>query len=157
MLRNSFVVAAIAASVFATASAEQLSGDPFPTPIEATQGIVAVDFVEFAKIPDAEGGEAPRIMHMVTEPGTKRLFVSTMRGAMYAIGYDGKQVAPYLDINAANWNFGVQFSFSERGLQSIAFHPQFAERGKPGYGKFYTYADTSNTKPTPDFTPSGPG
>jgi glucose/arabinose dehydrogenase len=138
----------------AAAAAEKLSDDPFATPIEATQGIVAVDFVEFARIPDADGGEAPRLMHMVTETGTKRLFVSAMRGAIYAVSYDGKKVSPYLDINAANWAFPVQFAFSERGLQSIAFHPQFAERGKPGYGKFYTYVDTTNTQPTPDFVPA---
>ena len=30
-------------------------------------------------------------------------------------------------------------------------------RGTPGYGKFYTCVDTSNTMPTPDFTPPGTG
>lgn len=136
------------------ASAQQLSNDPFP-PIDGSQPVV-VTVAEFAKIPDAEGGEAPRLMHMIDEPGTKRLFVSAMRGALYSVSYDGKTVTPYLDINAANWNFPVQINFSERGLQSFAFHPQFAERGKPGYGKFYTYADTTNVTPPADFTSGGP-
>lgn len=143
--------AVCAALVFSAASAEQLSGDPFATPLEATKDVIAVSFVEFAKIPDADGGEAPRMMHMIDETGTKRYFVSTMRGAIYAVSYDGKTVTPYVDVNAANWAIPVQPNFSERGVQSIAFHPQFAERGKPGFGKFYTYLDTSNTKPQADF------
>src|SRR5262245_56529935 len=65
--------------------------DPYPEPIEATQGVITVNFVEFASIPD-ENGEAPRLMHLVDEPGTKRLFVSTMRGSLYSLGYDGKTV-----------------------------------------------------------------
>ena len=137
----------------ATAVAQQLSNDPFP-PIDGSQPI-AVSVVEFAAIPNAENGEAPRLMHMADEPGTKRLFVSTMRGMLYSVGHDGKNVTPYLDINAPNWEFKVQYNFSERGLQSFAFHPQFAERGKPGYGKFYTYADTSNVTPSADFSSGG--
>jgi len=148
------LIAVLTGFVGSAAVAQQLSNDPFP-PIDVTQPVV-VGFTEFAKIPDAEGGEAPRMMHMLDEPGTKRLFVSTMRGALYSVSYDGKTVAPYLDINAAVWNFPVQTNFSERGLQSFTFHPQFAERGAPGYGKFYTYADTTNVTPAADFLPGGP-
>lgn len=151
---RTLAVASLLALGLASAQAERLSADPFP-PLEATQGVIGVNFVEFAKIPDAEGGEAPRLMHMIAEPQTRRLFVSTMRGVLYSISYDGKQVTPYIDINAAKWSFPVQPAFQERGLQSFAFHPQFASRGKPGYGKFYTYADTTNTTPAADFTSKG--
>ena len=150
MLRH-LAVASLLVLGLNSARAEQLSTDPFP-PIEATKDVIGVNFVEFARIPDAEGGEAPRLMHMIAEPDTKRQFVSTMRGMIYSVSYDGKEVTPFLDLNAANWGFGVQFAFQERGLHSFAFHPQFATRGKPGYGKFYTYADTSNITPAPDFT-----
>jgi hypothetical protein len=95
------------------------------------------------------------MMHFVDEPGTRRLFVSTMRGGLYSVGYDGKTVTQYLDIHAERWGIGVQFQGSERGLQSFAFHPQFARRGAPGYGRFYTYTDTTNTTPKADFMPSG--
>ena len=111
--------------------------------------------MEFAVIPDAAGGEAPRMMHLVDEPGTKRIFVSTMRGMLYSVSYDGKTVTAYLDINAPGWNIGVQFQGTERGFQSFAFHPQFNQRGARGYGKFYTYTDTTNMTPTPDFTSGG--
>jgi len=32
----------------------------------------------------------------------------------------------------------VQSMGRERGFQSFAFHPQFAQAGTPGYGRFYT-------------------
>ena len=102
----------------------RLSSDPFPAPIEATQDVIAVNFVEFAALPDA-GGEAARMMHMLDEPQTQRLFVSTMPGMLYSISYDGKTVTPYLDMNATNWGIGVQSSSRERGVQSFAFHPEF--------------------------------
>ena len=141
--------------VAASATAQELTVDPFPTPIETTQGVVAVKFVEFATIPDVKG-EAPRLMHFVDEPGTKRLFVSVMTGALYSLSYDGKVVTEYLDLTAPAWNVAVQASGAEQGVQSFAFHPQFNQRGTPGYGKFYTYTDTSNTAPKPDFVTPGP-
>jgi hypothetical protein len=51
----------------------------------------------------------------------------------------------------------VQSGNTEQGFQSFAFHPQFTQARTPGYGKFYTWVDTSNTMPMPDFTPSGNG
>src|SRR5580765_4120259 len=33
----------------------QAPNDPFPTPIPAVEGVIKVDFVEFATIPDSEG------------------------------------------------------------------------------------------------------
>ncbi len=135
----------------ASTALAQTTTNPFSAPIESTAGVVAVKFAEFAAIPDANG-EAPRLMHLVDEPGTRTLFVSTMRGGLYSVSYDGKRVSEYLDINAPNWNIGVQFQGSERGFQSFAFHPQFARRGARGYGKFYTYLDTTDITPAPDFT-----
>jgi Glucose / Sorbosone dehydrogenase len=134
---------------------QQLSNDPFPTPIQTTEGVIAVHFVEFATIPDANG-QAPRMMHFVDEPGTRRIFVSTMRGSLYSVGYDGKTVTEYLDVNATNWGIGVQSQGSERGFQSFAFHPQFAQKGARGYGKLYTYTDTTDIAPKPDFSTPGP-
>ena len=39
------------------------------------------------------------------------------------------------------------------GFGSFAFHPQFNQSGTPGFGKFYTLAETSNKAPKADFTP----
>ncbi len=37
----------------------------------------------------------------------------------------------------------------------IPFHPQFGESGTPGYGRFYTYVDSFNTDPEPDYVSGG--
>lgn len=128
--------------------------DPFPAPIAAREGVVQVPFVEFATLP-AVAGEAARMMLLVDEPGTRRLFVNDMRGPLFTVSYDGRTVMPYLDINAPQWGIGVQSSGRERGFQSFALHPQFGRAGTPGYGKFYTWTDTSHVDPKPDFAPGG--
>ena len=126
---------------------------PFPAPIEATAGVVSVNFVEFAVIPDAAGGEAPRMMHLVDEPGTKRpVRQHHARPDLQRQlrRQDGDRVSS--TSTRRSGSIGVQSQGSERGFQSFAFHPQFNQRGTRGYGKFYTYTDTTNMTPTPDFT-----
>ena len=137
-----------------SSAAAQTGTDPFPSAIPAADGIVTVGFVEFTSLPDVDG-EAARMMLLVDEPGTGRLFVSDMRGLLYSVSYDGWTVTPYLDLTAPSWALSVEASGRERGFQSFAFHPQFSEPGAPGFGRFYTYLDTSNTAPTPDFVPGG--
>jgi hypothetical protein len=132
------------------------SNNPFPAPIPATEGVIVVRAVEFASLPDTNN-RAARMNLILDQPDTKRLFANTMTGVLYAVSYDGKSVTPYLDINDAKWSTPVQAGNSEQGFQSFAFHPDFAQSGRPGFGRFYTWVDTSNTMPTPDFTPSGNG
>jgi hypothetical protein len=128
--------------------------DPFPQPINIKDDVVRVNFTEFATVPDA-GGEPARMMLLVNEPGTRRLFVNDMRGPLYTVSYDGKAVGKYVDINAPEWGVHVQSQGRERGFQSFAFHPQFNQPGTRGFGKFYTYTDSSNMQPKPDFVPAG--
>jgi len=128
--------------------------DPFPNAIPAEEGAIKVNFVEFARLPDVNGQTA-RPMLMTYEPGTRRLFVNDMHGALYSISADGKTVTPYLDHGASQWALQVQFENFERGFQSFAFHPQFNQRGARGFGKIYTYTDTSNLEGVPDWVPPG--
>ena len=132
------------------------SNNPFTAPIPPTDGVIVVRAVEFASLPDANK-QAARMNLLLDQPDTKRLFVNTMTGVLYAVSYDGKSVTPYLDVNDAKWSTPVQANNSEQGFQSFAFHPDFARSGRPGFGKFYTWVDTSNMMPMPDFTPSGNG
>ncbi|MGH9257677.1 MAG: PQQ-dependent sugar dehydrogenase [Vicinamibacterales bacterium] len=132
----------------------QTPTDPFPAPIPASEGVIQVRFSEFASIPDV-GSEAARMMLLVDEPGTRRMFVNDMRGPLYTVSYDGRAVAQYLNINDAKWGVGVQSTGRERGFQSFAVHPQFGSAGTPGFGKLYTWTDSTNTTPRPDFTPGG--
>ena len=132
----------------------QTTSDPFPDPIAATDGVIKVKFAEFATIPET-GTAAPRVMQLVNEPGTQRLFVSDMTGRLYSVSYDGKTVTPYLDLTAPEWKVSVQAQGSERGFHSFAFHPQFNQSGSRGFGKFYTVVDTTNTTAPADFKPAG--
>lgn len=138
-------------AVFAQAS----STNPFATPIEANRDVITLHFSEFARIPNDDAGFAPRLMHMVTEAGTGQRIVSAMTGQLYAMNADGSNVRLYVDINDPKWQVRVMSAGSERGLQSFAFHPQFSQSGTPGFGKFYTYTDTGNTDPAPDYVSGG--
>ena len=79
------LIPVIAAALLTTCTAfTQTTNDPFPNPIPAADRVITVKFVEFATIPGT-GGAAPRIMTMVDEPGTRRLFASDMTGRLYTI------------------------------------------------------------------------
>jgi Glucose / Sorbosone dehydrogenase len=128
--------------------------DGLPTRVPPANGALTVRVRPFAVLPAIDGVPA-RAMHLVDEPGTRRLFVNDMRGPIYTVDYGGRTVRPYLDVNAPAWGVMVQYGGRERGVQSFTLHPQFGRAGTPGYGKLYTFTDTSNTKPTPDFRPGG--
>lgn len=132
------------------------TNDPFPEPIEASAGVIRVNVTEFATIPDIDG-VAARMMTAVTDPVTQRIFVSDMRGPIYSVSYDGGTVQQYINVNDPRWGVPVQSQGRERGIQSFTVHPQFGQAGTPGYGKFYTWLDTSDQAPSPDFTAGGEG
>ncbi len=132
----------------------QRTNDPFSDPIEAREGIITVDFVEFAALPDV-GGEVARPMILINEDGTGRLFVNDMQGPIFSVSYDGESVTEYVNTNDDRWGFSVQSTRRERGMQSFTFHPQFGQAGTPGFGKFYTWSDVTDTDPPPDFVPGG--
>ena len=60
------------------------TNDPFPQPIVRDEGVITVTLREFASLPDI-AGVAARMMTLVEEPATRRLFVSDMRGLLYAV------------------------------------------------------------------------
>ncbi len=139
-------------SAMALAPAVALSPTTRPlAAIDSVAGSVVVGVSDFARIPDI-GGVPARVMLLVDEPGTRRLFVNDMRGPIYSLTYDGRTVVRYIDVNDSVWNgaVNVESQGRERGMQSFAFHPQFAQRGTPGYGKFYTWTDSRNTAVTAD-------
>lgn len=140
--------------ILSTLAAAQTPTDPFPQPISASEGVIRVRFREFASVPDV-AGEAARMMLLVDEPGTRRLFVNDMRGPLYTVSYDGGTATQYVNINDTKWGVAVQSMGRERGFQSFAVHPQFGRSGTPGFGKFYTWTDSTNTMPSADFLPGG--
>ena len=118
--------------------------------------VVRVDYREFATLPDIDG-VAARMMLLAQEPGTRNLFVNDMRGPLYRVSADGSNVTLFVNIDDPKWARDIQSQGRERGFQSFAFHPQYGERGTPGYGKFYTWSDVTDQEPAPDFTPTGEG
>lgn len=153
---TTLVVSALAtlASILASPAAGQLTSDPYPDAIPQSEGVIRVDYVEFAQVPDFEG-RPPRMMHLAGEPGGDRMFVNDMWGVLYRISDGGETVTAYLDLTDSDWGFNLDARSGERGFQSFAFHPQFSEAGTPGYGKFYTYLDVVDTSSEGDFTAPG--
>lgn len=150
--------------VYLAAAAALLASAPLPAqttdaPLASgirTDNAIVVDIAEFATLPDADG-EPVRMMHLLDDPGTGRFFVNGMRGPIFSVSHDGRTVVQYVDINDPRWGVSVQSRGRERGFQSFAFHPDFGHAGTPGYGRFYTWTDTEDTTPEPDFAPLGEG
>ncbi len=123
------------------------TNDPYPDPF-SEDDIIAVNYRDFVSLPDT-----PRLMALTDEPGTRRLFITAMTGEMWTTDYDGRYTHLYVNIDAPDYRVQVQSEGTERGFQAMAFHPDFAKEGAPGYGKFYTLVDTTNTDPQPTFLP----
>ena len=138
----------------APALAQDTTDRPLPNPIETEEGLVVVDVVDFARIPDHPNGPA-RMMVLFDEPATERLFVNDMWGPIWWVSYDGSRVAQYVDIDDPRWGVGVNASGRERGFQSFAFHPEFGVSGAPGEGRFYTWTDVRDNESPADFRPGG--
>lgn len=130
-----------------------LAQDFFTTPIET--GPLAVGIRDFAVLPDSVNGSSsgPARMSMMTTDPLGRLFVNDQRGPIYNLSSTGVQ-SEYLDIRDFS-GIGLTNVRNEQGLQSFAFHPDFANSGAAGFGKLYTVHTSSNTSPTPDFDPGG--
>jgi hypothetical protein len=147
-------VGLVAAALPAALGAQQTTNAPLPDPIETVEGLVVVDVATFATIPDHANGPA-RMMLMVDEPGTGRLFVNDMWGPIWSVSHDGAQVVQYVDIDDPRWGVGVEAGGRERGFQSFAFHPEFGIPGAPGAGRFYTWSDVRDNESPADFRPGG--
>ena len=77
---------------------------------------------------------------------------------LYAVSYDGKTVTPYLDHQRSEVGNAGAVRQLRAGLPELRVPPAIrADAARPGYGKFYTWVDTTNMTPTADFTPSGNG
>jgi hypothetical protein len=84
------------------------------------------------------------IISMTTRPGDKRLYVTATEGTIFAIDDDGNgNTTPVAWFNASSalqtaTGRSMNGTDGQRGLQSVAFHPEFDKIGSPGYGKLYT-------------------
>lgn len=94
----------------------------------------------FATMP----GNFNDIISMTTRPGDTRLYVTAQEGTIFTVSDNGNgttSVSPWFNVKSAIDQATDRFLFGDeghRGLQSVAFHPGFANAASPGYGKLYT-------------------
>ncbi len=141
-----------ATALIALPGCAQSTGDPYPEAIPTDEGVIVVPVTDFVRLPDVNGAPA-RAMHAVVEPDTERVLVLEMQGPIFAMAWDGSGLVEYVDVNDPAFGVGVESRGRERGVQSFAFHPDFAVEGAAGYGRFYVWTDTDRTDPVPDFAP----
>jgi glucose/arabinose dehydrogenase len=87
--------------------------------------------------------------------GSRRLFVCDQPGLIRIVRRGMLLPAPFLDLTATGLNRvlagNTPTSYSERGLLGLAFHPDYADAGAPGEGRFYVYYSSpsaTNQNPT---------
>ena len=131
----------------------QTTNDPFSSKIEANQDIISVGYKEFATLPDVDG-EAALAMDLEAEPEGSRYFVNDLHGILYTVK-EGGEVTEFLNLSDAKWAVDLKWTVLERGFTGLALHPEFNNIESPGYGRFYTLLDSTNTEPDPGFTPEG--
>ncbi|MGE0159937.1 MAG: sorbosone dehydrogenase family protein [Gemmatimonadales bacterium] len=118
-------------------------GDPVPEPV-AFEGLV-LETEPFVRIASADAPPLARLNMMRALPDG-RLFVSDLRGVVYAIERGTSSV--YLDLRALRPDFVDAPGFGT-GLHAFAFHPDFARNGK-----LYTaHAEGREAEGSPDFLP----
>lgn len=94
----------------------------------------------------------------IATEGSGRLFIVTLGGVIRVLTPQGALLpAPYLNTtrDPATGAFDPR-SFNvvfRHGLTSLAFHPQFHQRGQPGFGRFYTILDQTLNSGVADFLP----
>ena len=119
--------------------------DPIPEKIQKGDLVVgAADFLRAPQTSDSsEGGVIntayARIQHLMpVGDGSNRLVLNDLRGLVYMTDASGEVPITYLDIRDQDVGFDDSMFPNETGLVSVAFHPEFADEGSAGFGKFYT-------------------
>ena len=113
------------------------SPDPMPARIE--KGPLAVELAEFST-PPASSTQRPyaRLNYLFhAGDGAARVYVCDTRGKLWWIDTGSGSATLFLDLKKA---LGSAFPTpsAQMGLRSVAFHPDFARAGKPGYRALYT-------------------
>jgi hypothetical protein len=83
--------------------------------------------------------------------GSRRLFAVDMDGMVHVLDNGGQLLPePFLDMTKAR---GDRFAHNdtEKGLLSIAFHPDYARAGAPGFGRVYTASTETASSGVADF------
>ena len=126
--------------------AQQVEALEDPIPGDIPFGDIEVGLETFLQFPATEDGIADgrtnaahaRLQYLYPIPdGSGRLIVNDLRGLLYISDETGRAPSVYLDLRQEEVGFYADSLPNEMGLMGFAFHPQFADTGTTGYGKFY--------------------
>ncbi len=123
------LIAVLTAGLMAAPStAQDAAGDP------PRAGLV-LELETFAELP----GSAGRKMMELTEAPSGQLFVPTQEGQVWLLDDSGSVSAtPFLDLTSARTDTFLTGGLPFSGLTYVAFHPEYATPGAPGFGLLYT-------------------
>jgi glucose/arabinose dehydrogenase len=145
MNRNQFLC--LVCLFVAPAAARAQLADPIPGPIPTS--LLNVHLVQVAS-----GLNSPV---WATDPGddSGRLIIVDQTGQLRVLQNGTLLAQPLLNVAPGNPDglppiVALNAGFDERGLLGVAFHPNFANNGAVGFGKFYTYT-SEPTGRTADF------
>ena len=128
------------------------------SPATSAEADIVVVLRDIVQLP-ATGKSPPlaRINALVhAGDGTPRMFAVDMDGTVYVVD-DGQLLpAPFLDMVKARAAAFVHDD-TEKGLATIAFHPDYARTGAPGFGRIYTASTERPGSAVADFGSPGPG
>ena len=130
-------------------SAMRELADPVPSAIAKSETIVAaVPFLQAPRTfdppsqrPTGGAREDPhaRIQYLQPVPdGGGRLAFNDTRGLLWVTDRAGGPPSLYLDLRRRRPDFLNTIPLRDNGFMGFAFHPDFAHRGRPGYGRLYT-------------------
>ncbi len=123
-------------------------------------GEIRVAAREFVRLPRTRESASPpqtndahaRIQYLQPLPdGSGRLVVNDLRGLLYLIDSETAGVALYLDLRDCDVDFDDTMFPNETGVAGVAFHPDFGNAGRPGFGKFYTAYSASADSGVADY------
>jgi len=152
MIKTHYTPGLFAVIGLVSVSAQGQLVDPIPAPIPKSSIAIELQTI-------ATNLVAPNLLTHAGD-GTDRQFIVDQPGQVRLIKNGALQATPYLDASSLLVSplggiippFQDPFGdFDERGLLGLAFHPDFDDITKLGYGKFYTYTSEPVTGPA-DFT-----
>lgn len=132
--------------------------DPIAADIEAGELLVIAE--PFVRLPQTYDSAFPpqtnlayaRIQYLQPVPDDSgRLAVNDLRGLLYFIDSESREVSVFLDLRTRNLGFDDSMFPNETGLAGVAFHPEYGKPGSPGYGRFYTAYSASTDSGIADY------
>jgi glucose/arabinose dehydrogenase len=84
------------------------------------------------------------------------MFAVDMEGAIYIIEHEQLMAEPFLDVARTRGKAFVHDD-TEKGLTSLAFHPDYFSPSAPGFGRVYTASTESTDSGIADFETPVPG